>query len=413
MSTTRSMSVIEKSVKYLQTKYGDFEAAIEKLFHLSRKDDLEQFFNEICAVVMNHNIHPKTMLYIIHIAASVHVAALPLYARLYELFYKKFKVKLVKHMIRNATFCLICCQMFKQDWDISSYSQSNLSLNELLYVYPENHILYFIVQDKVDDFRILTQGGDFDFDMHVEGKKLIDWAAHYGSLNCFRYLMSRNAKITFTTLKESFHGGQNEIVSDIMRITGGKYTPDASCMDAAVRSHDYKSVQYLFANYHLHYELTVSAAYYNFKLYANAISVPEPKNVDLTSVILFGIPSLVKYFVDQKANAKITNSDGTTCLHILAMLDNPDLAKMFLDYGVEVDAKNKNGETPLHVCAINNSMNVAQVLIAHGANIEEKNNAGETPLMLSTKYSAIETGRVLVENKANINEIKIKPSGST
>lgn len=80
-------------------------------------------------------------------------------------------------------------------------------------IYPPNSPFYFACWDKVDELQALTSNMNFEFDQIDQfGNTLLDVAASYNSLNCFKFLLMNDVKIQPSTSKKAIEGGNPEII---------------------------------------------------------------------------------------------------------------------------------------------------------------------------------------------------------
>lgn len=90
--------------------------------------------------------------------------------------------------------------------------------------------------------------------------------------------------------------------------------------------------------------------------------------------------SLVKLFVDAKADVNAKNSVGETAVHIAADGGNKEFLRELLDAGGNPNEKSNDGKTPLHKAAANVDVEIIQILIDRKADINSFDNEGWTPL---------------------------------
>ena len=64
---------------------------------------------------------------------------------------------------------------------------------------------------------------------------------------------------------------------------------------------------------------------------------------------------------------KLADTDGITCLHIAAGLENNEILQCLLAHGAEVDCQTSEGLTPLHIAAMWGRSEQVQTLLQHGA----------------------------------------------
>ncbi|KAM4525278.1 ankyrin repeat domain-containing protein 22 [Odontesthes bonariensis] len=134
--------------------------------------------------------------------------------------------------------------------------------------------------------------------------------------------------------------------------------------------------------------------------------------------------TVVKYLLDNKANANLTNQKQRTCLHYASkrtftLLDylmiailmpvlligyfimlqkqrkNVALMKAVLSSRVHVDAVDYKGNTALHYVCLRKSHPLVPLLLQRNARTDIENNAGETPLDIAVRLKFTKIVRIL------------------
>lgn len=73
--------------------------------------------------------------------------------------------------------------------------------------------------------------------------------------------------------------------------------------------------------------------------------------------------------------------DGSTPLHVAALIDNDDAARLLIQLGANIESQANQLATPLHFAAGRGSMSVLKSLLACGANVYSRDSQYMTPTM--------------------------------
>lgn len=111
---------------------------------------------------------------------------------------------------------------------------------------------------------------------------------------------------------------------------------------------------------------------------------------------------LVRFLLDNRANATKRNRFGDTALTLAALMGHEEIVKLMLERKVE---PNQSGWNALHYAALENRARIASLLLAAGADVNALAPNGSTALMLAAKRGHLETVRLLVGAKAELNQI--------
>jgi ankyrin repeat protein len=112
------------------------------------------------------------------------------------------------------------------------------------------------------------------------------------------------------------------------------------------------------------------------------------KVTPLMSAAAHGHDEIVKFLIDSKADANITDDDGFTALlsACISNFSSPKIVSLLLDAGAKIDAVNKFGYTALAMAVRWGHEDVVAVLLERGAAIDIASNSGETASSLAMKY---------------------------
>lgn len=108
---------------------------------------------------------------------------------------------------------------------------------------------------------------------------------------------------------------------------------------------------------------------------------------------------LVKFLVDNRANALKRNRYGDTALMISSLMGHEEVVRLILEKKVD---PNQSGWSPLHYAAFENRDSIIAMLLAAGANINARAPNGWTAVMLAAQRGHVEAVRVLVGSGADL-----------
>jgi uncharacterized protein len=107
--------------------------------------------------------------------------------------------------------------------------------------------------------------------------------------------------------------------------------------------------------------------------------------------------------LEQKADARAAEADGTTALHWAVRQDDVDLADRLLKAGADPKAANRYGITPLYLAAVNGSARMIARLLEAGADPNEVGTEGETVLMTVARGGHVDAAKVLLDAGAKVD----------
>jgi ankyrin repeat protein len=88
----------------------------------------------------------------------------------------------------------------------------------------------------------------------------------------------------------------------------------------------------------------------------------------------------VKFLVSEGADVNVSDDNGWTPLHHVALFDREtEVAEFLIEQGANIHAKDKNGSTPLHL-TVYKGIETTKLLVSKGADVNAENEEGMTPL---------------------------------
>lgn len=108
---------------------------------------------------------------------------------------------------------------------------------------------------------------------------------------------------------------------------------------------------------------------------------------------------LVRFLLDNRANALRRNRYGDSALMLAALLGHKEVIQLMLERKVEI---NHDGWNALHYAAFEGRSDIVTLLIAAGADINLKAPNSQSALMFAAKRGHLDTVRVLVGANADL-----------
>lgn len=125
----------------------------------------------------------------------------------------------------------------------------------------------------------------------------------------------------------------------------------------------------------------------------------EQGNTLLMIAVRTSNKELVKFLLENRANALKRNRYGDTALMLAALQGHVDIAEMMLERKVD---PNQSGWAPLHYAAFENHARIIALLLTAGADINARAPNGWTALMLAAQRGHLESVRMLVGANADM-----------
>ena len=327
--------------------------------------------------------------------------------------------------------------------------------NSLYDIYKKESLHYILQEDdfeslkkymtlkKIEKELILP----YNSPMYQQTKKrnvlLLGFCAYYGSINCFKFLLSMKHVLDSSAVEMSIAGGNQDIIK-IIEQNGHSLNTQFT---RSVQYHHYEISEYLLSHYKCEsFSLSLAMQYYDFRsflflilngadpnhgvlppitsvcLYApnvNAVKLLLQKGAEMGKSSLSFTTGytpltalcynrmnyeLLDFLIDNGADINQTFKKGDlfyTPLSYLCSTDRVDFEalKIFIEKGADINFK---GFTPLcAVCSHSANVNIIQFLIDNGADVNLNNPLSH--VILNPKFN-IEAFKLLVENGANVNQ---------
>ncbi len=116
-----------------------------------------------------------------------------------------------------------------------------------------------------------------------------------------------------------------------------------------------------------------------------------------------GHEAVVRALLKAGAEVEVTNSFGSTPLHIAAQNGHLDVISLLLEKKAKVDVKNKFGWSPIHLAAQNGEASVVESLVQVGADVNSAGKYGLTPLDMAAENGEVKVVEFLLAQKAQFD----------
>lgn len=184
---------------------------------------------------------------------------------------------------------------------------------------------------------------------------MIDYAAFYGSVNVFKYLMMNNSKITQKTMEYAVYGGCYEII----HILENTNCPNSSALEASIRVHNNELYDYFINTVGLKHDsktIIRTVINYNIKVFKEILSdedsfnnLPLISNKSGSSLLGISISQIFPDFTEMFINIEgfdINKPQASSYTYLMeaCFSKNLDFVKLFIEkYKVDINVHNQYG----------------------------------------------------------------------
>jgi ankyrin repeat protein len=98
-----------------------------------------------------------------------------------------------------------------------------------------------------------------------------------------------------------------------------------------------------------------------------------------------GHTEILKFLLENGANADLATNDGYTPLHWAAFRNTPECVTLLVAHGAALNAVDKYGRTALWCASHQGYRSVAELLVQSGADIDIADNDGKTAIVIAAK----------------------------
>lgn len=297
----------------------------------------------------------------------------------------------------------------ENDWAIYKYMRK--------YGYEQNSVGLALKNDDIVLFKSLVkinpknltnliQIGQFDGDSTLMTP--ICASAHYGSDDCFDFLLMQNVEIDSSAIKTcSFYGGSLHIVSALSR----RGVDFSDMLRNASAEHRYELFNYLVeskADLNITYQSMINSE--NLAVFVYTMNNNDAMEFDADFIFrmaaIGGSLSVCKYLVDdgQADPNKKRGKEQKSLLISSSENGRSEIVSFLLTLkNIDIELRDRKGQTALHWACLKDHPECVKILLKNGANIEVRDEIGETPLIKAAQSGSVECASILLENGADIN----------
>ncbi|EAY10885.1 hypothetical protein TVAG_012510 [Trichomonas vaginalis G3] len=160
-------------------------------------------------------LHPNNIYQILSMMVSIDYRNLEVVSQIFSRIMDKYSFNFSKNDLSPTLYAALVSLN-----KIEAPELPQLKFDQLLNLFKKDSLNYIIMNDEINRLQeYCTAFNESDYNMKIADEEtLIDWAARYGSVNCFNYLKSKGAKITEITFSLAFLSGNMEIIKIIGKI---------------------------------------------------------------------------------------------------------------------------------------------------------------------------------------------------
>ena len=290
---------------------------------------------------------------------------------------------------------------------IKDESVNTENYNNLLTIYQKDSLESIIMNDDIEKFQdFVSSHQSFDFKQkiditstpiyNVEYTKtvsLLQFAAFYGSAQCFKYLfLLFDCIVTKSICKYAVAGGSTDIIQ-IIEQQGIQFV---NCLETGIKYHRYELCDYLLSKYQCEeVSLHECNLCYNIEAFlfflTNCFAPDELDNDKCTPLHIAcgcGNFPIVKFLIEKKdINVEVKDGWGRTPLHLAAYRGSIEPVKYLVENcHANIDAQNGKGKTPLHLASSRARADIIKYLLEKGANKTIQDSAGKTAFDVAASF---------------------------
>lgn len=403
----KKMFIDESFVK----EFDDYNTMMELLFKINEHEDngYNDILQQIDKVIEKYSIKSVIIVKIIDTVARTNLKLLRQYIELFDKIVQKYHIEVEQQLFMQDDnyFYAAISKKYNKNWDIGTKFK-NLNYQQILQVYPKDKKLMMIMNDEMDKIIQLI-----DSIPSNSQTNLLNYCAKYGSIYCFKFLITKNVVPDENCLIEACQGGNLEIYHIIFQNIENKLNEEQKlelfqkCIERSINCHRSELVDHFAVHMSLDYSWHACSESYNMKYFLEKLSNIEDINIHddyectaLQESIKFGSYRLVEKIINIPGiDVNHKNNINETALMEAAKNDAVEIIKLLIDKKAYLDTKNDYGQTALMICAINNSLNSAKALIEAKACHYLKDDENKIALDYAKEYGYDEMIRFLEQFK--------------
>lgn len=294
--------------------------------------------------------------------------------------------------------------------------------------YKNDPVLHCLQIDDVEELQILSSENGFDINQQITfhsyepswilntGPRLIQVAAFYGSIRCFRYLLLQHAdtflksRDGYTLVQYAIAGGDIEIV----RICDQNQCNFSDSLHFAAMFHRFPLFQWI--NQNKIYDLslrnsegdsilytTISTDNYRILDYCLKYGLNPNEEDDIKMTLLHYAVNLRRtgcvmvLLAQPTIDVNAMTTYNMTPLHVAIKNQSKEIVEALLSHeDINVNIRAEHEMSPLHLAVEAESYEIVNLLLNHqGIDINAKNDERSTPLTLAIKKNLIDISKLI------------------
>lgn len=414
------------------------------------KDNLENVGQQVIQFLKSYESEKSLIINFIGDLASSHPrqgeALADLSVIIYNEFFKDVKRKKIENMSEEFVQLLDYTKTIEpsEEEDDDEYEDE-----PIIQYYDPNSLEFALIHDNIEVLQAQSTKSNFNVNKEIDDVSLIEYAAQNGSINCFKLLQEKGAKLTDKIDYYACLGGNIEI-AEILLSKGYKFN---ECFEYAIKSHNNKFADWLLAHNIESKDISVAECINNLNIRAFLFFLANNGNINdrdistdddddyengdtaLMYASQYGSKLLVEFIVENCGDIKMLNfyknedKLDKTALHFACEAESVSVIKYLIENSADVNARalpsrqrdSKDhsdrffGETPFHVACRIGNIDICNILLENGADINMACENGELslfPIHFACMSGNLEVVQKLIELKADVNakcNAKIQP----
>lgn len=180
----------------------------------------DSFLSHIFEKISEFNLDIQPLYSLISDICEFKIANIHEYWYIYDKIYQQTKINPQNHVetrILDAVFAKK--YRIKTVWGGKYHWCETKGDDEILKYYESDPIMLCLIHDDIKSLKeIINNSEDFNFEMQIFDKSLIENACFCGALQCFRFLRSNNIEVTKKCLDYSIDGRNQAIIDYSARL---------------------------------------------------------------------------------------------------------------------------------------------------------------------------------------------------
>ena len=229
-------------------------------------------------------------------------------------------------------------------------------------------------------------------------KTLIQMAAYYGSLKCFKFLYENGAEINNDVNYDAI-AGCNEDILEICDEKNPSTMTQEEINDCAIKYHIWYLID-LRSTPSKRYEdlMRLSLATYDYRTYIYMFFKFRRDPEDIHFASTYGFLAICMLLIENGTDVNYPDFEGKTPLICATIGSQWSVCKYLLSIGADYKAKSKKGWAAIHYAAQKGDVNVLQIFYQNDKNvINLMTKYGDTPLEIAIENKRDEFSKLIRE----------------